>query len=195
MKLDRNAANESHDAGRAGHDIAALVREFAPLVGRLARRYEGRGALREDLEQEGRLALIKVARRVAERERMAYRLASLLPGMVRDAAARMRFQGGRVEFAQFASPEDDEPADGAGTEGGVPDGRSYRDFEDVELYAAIDALPDELDRKVVRAIADGKGLLEICKLAGVTHKTLRKRLNRLREALAPALRGDDRPAY
>jgi RNA polymerase sigma factor (sigma-70 family) len=191
MKLNGRATDEPSDAGKARHDVAALVREFAPLVGRLARRYEGRGAEREDLEQEARMALVKVARRVTEKERMAYYLASFLPGMVRDAAASMRTKGGKIEFAQFASPEDDDLADGAGTEQSVPDERSRRDFEDVELSAAIDALPDETDRTVIRAIAEGRGILEICKLTGVTYKTLRRRLNRLRESLSPILKGDD----
>ncbi|MDR1020423.1 MAG: sigma-70 family RNA polymerase sigma factor [Synergistaceae bacterium] len=180
----------------SGHDedardgIEALVTAFTPFVRSVARRYEGRGALREDLEQEGYLALLKIARRMSQRERFSRVLWNFLPGMVRDAAANMRWGDRDVPLAsggEYGDPDadDDPPA------ANVADERAPRDYDEVEFRAAIDALREAPDRAIAGALADGLNLGEIAKLLHIDRKTLRKRIRGLCDKLGRYLRDQD----
>jgi RNA polymerase sigma factor (sigma-70 family) len=182
-KSEENAEANEH------FGIEALVAEFAPFVRRVARRYEGRGAEREDLEQEGYVALISLARRLTRGENIAYVLWSFLPGMVRDAAKRMRWPAGVVRF-KGAADEDTAECDDTG-EMNVPDERAARDFDEAELRAAIEALPDQEERKIASALSDGLSLGEIAELVGIGRKTLRKRIRSLCRNLGRYLRNID----
>jgi RNA polymerase sigma factor (sigma-70 family) len=173
--------------GERGDGIEALVAAFAPLVRSVARRYEGRGALREDLEQEGYLALLKLARRVSQRECFSRVLWNFLPGMVRDAAARLRWGERDVPLAEGgecggADAEDGPPA------ADIPDERAPRDYGEVELRAAIDALGEAPDRVIATSLADGLSLGEIAGLLHIDRKTLRKRIRGLCDKLGRHLR-------
>jgi RNA polymerase sigma factor (sigma-70 family) len=159
---------------RGNGEIGALLREFEPLVRYAAHRYEGRGAEFEDLLQEGCLALVTIARRTAKRQ-MAYRLASLLPAKVRDAAARMRRRDGIVPLE---TESEDEPL-----EFYIPDERAARDFEEVEIAAVLESLPDETDRVIARASMDGQTRDEIARALGVTKQAVAYRLAGIRKAL------------
>jgi RNA polymerase sigma factor (sigma-70 family) len=170
-----------------GDGIEALVTAFTPFVRSVARRYEGRGALREDLEQEGYLALLKLARRVSQRESLSRVLWSFLPGMVRDAAAKLRW-GERdvplVTGGEYGDPgSDDEPP-----AVNVADERAPRDYDEVEFRAAIDALGEAPDRAIAEALANGQKLGEIAKLLHIDRKTLRRRIRGLCDKLGRYLR-------
>jgi RNA polymerase sigma factor (sigma-70 family) len=162
---------------RGSGEIAALVEQFAPLVRSLARRYEGRGAEREDLLQEGRLALLLIARRCTKKE-MAWRLKCRLPGMVRDAASRMR----RPEALSLDRDDEDDaaPLD-------VPDERAALDFEELELSDALDRLLDGTDREIARASLDGLTQAEIARCAGVSQQAVAMRLRKIRDVLRNGL--------
>jgi len=71
-------------------EIEEITKKYTPLVMSLARRYQGRGAEYEDLVQEGYLALIKLAPRCPDPERMALFLKRQLPAKVRNAAGKLR---------------------------------------------------------------------------------------------------------
>ncbi|MDR0616828.1 MAG: sigma-70 family RNA polymerase sigma factor [Synergistaceae bacterium] len=184
---EANEVKEEREADgteSASRRIDALVAEFAPLVRRVARRYAGRGAEREDLEQEGYVALISLAKRVTNDAYIARELSRFLPGMVRDAAGRMRWRSGvvRLNAGEDASGDDDS--------GGIsiPDARAASDYDAAELRAAIEALPDEEERKIAFALSEGSSFGDVAELIGVGRKTLRKRIRSLWRNLARYLR-------
>ena len=158
-----------------GADVSVLVREFAPLVRRVARRYEGRGAEREDLEQEGYIALIEIARRYGTKE-MALRLKRHLPGYVRDAASRM------WRPARFVSLSDDE-----GEETPLADLLSdARAEEDVSVFELMDALERYLPKEemaLARALGSGMTQDEIAAVTGESRSTVGRRIANLRRRL------------
>jgi len=162
---------------RRNSSVAALLREFAPLVRRVARKYSGRGAERDDLMQEGCLALTAIARRCT-RKQIAHRLANRLPDIVRDAALKMRWRSGARSF-----DSDWEAGDWAPD---VPDERAQRDFEELEVADLLERLLDESDRAVARAAIDGMTQREIASAMGTTQQAIAKRLKKIRLALEGA---------
>ncbi|MDR3321417.1 MAG: sigma-70 family RNA polymerase sigma factor [Synergistaceae bacterium] len=162
---------------RRNSSVAALLREFAPLVRRVARQYSGRGAERDDLMQEGCLALTAIARRCT-RKQIAHRLANRLPDIVRDAALKMRWRSGARSF-----DSDWEAGDWALD---VPDERAQRDFEELEVADLLERLLDEPDRAVARAAIDGMTQREIASAMGTTQQAIAKRLKKIRLALEGA---------
>ena len=156
-------------------DVSALVREFAPLVRRVARRYEGRGAEREDLEQEGYVALIEIARRFGARE-MARCLKRHLPGYVRDAAAKM------WRSASFVSLSDDEGGESPLADL-LPDARAEQDVSAFELMDALERFLPQEDMALARALAGGMTQEEIAAITGETRSTVGRRIARVRKRL------------
>jgi DNA-directed RNA polymerase specialized sigma subunit len=111
--------SEEWSAG-GGDEMEAVVRDFTPLVRKTAARYEGRGAEREDLIQEGYLALLTIVRRY-NKNKLSTALAINLPGLVRNAAARLR----RARAMESVSLSGDEDADNPDArEFQIPDDRS-----------------------------------------------------------------------
>jgi RNA polymerase sigma factor (sigma-70 family) len=192
MLKDTKGALTGPDPDDEGIDgIEALVTAFTPFVRSVARRYEGRGALREDLEQEGYLALLKIARRVSQRECFSRVLWNFLPGMVRDAAAKLRWGDREVPLAaggEYGDPDDDEDLPAVN----VADDRAPRDYDEVEFRAAIDALGEAPDRDIAEALADGLSLGEIACQLHIDRKTLRKRIRGLCDKLVRYLRDQGR---
>ncbi|MDR0649432.1 MAG: sigma-70 family RNA polymerase sigma factor [Synergistaceae bacterium] len=189
--LEDKSSQISSNKDEAIDGIDALVEAFTPLVRSVARRYEGRGALREDLEQEGYLALLKIARRASQRGRLSRVLWNFLPAMVRDAAAKMRWGVRDVPLSpggEYGDPDDegDPPAVNVACE------RASRDYDEVELRAAIDALGEAPDRDIAGALADGLNLGEIAAMLHIDRKTLRKRIRGLCDKLGRYLRDYDR---
>ena len=74
----------------AALSLPEIIRAYRPLVLAVAGRYQGRGADFCDLEQEGYLALLILVPQCPDMNWLAYFLRCRLPGVVRDAAARLR---------------------------------------------------------------------------------------------------------
>lgn len=159
---------------RGNNSLRALLREFAPLVHRVARKYEGRGAEREDLVQEGSLELIAIARRCT-RKQMASVLSRRLPGVVRAAANRMR----RPKGSRSIDAKDESAPGGIP----IPDRRAARDFEEIEIADLLERLLDEADRAVAKAAMDGMTQMEIAAALGLTQQAVSKKLKKIRETL------------
>ena len=70
--------------------VREIVESYTPLVKATACRYQGRGADYEDLVQEGYLALLFLIPKCPDMKWLAHFLKNNLPGIVRDAAVRMR---------------------------------------------------------------------------------------------------------
>ena len=152
-------------------EMDELVRAFAPLVASLARRYEGRGAEAEDLRQEGCLGLVRIARSVTRRQ-LTRAVSHRLPGLVRDAASRMRRPDGLVSL----TPTDDE---GDEAELYIADGRAEADLADVELRAALERALRPRELALVEALMAGERASELSRRMGVSRAVFRKRLARI----------------
>ncbi|MDR1515569.1 MAG: sigma-70 family RNA polymerase sigma factor [Synergistaceae bacterium] len=182
----RKGVSSERDCGH-GAGIEALVAEFTPLVRRTAFRYAGRGASREDLEQEGFAALLTLARRFSLREGISRVLWNYLPGMVRQAAKKMRWRDGAVSLDE--SIGNDEGDQLYAPEAFVADERASRDFKDAEFWIVVEAMPEEQDREIARALANGEKLGDIAEALHIDRKTLRKRIRALCDKIGRGLRG------
>lgn len=158
------------------YGIEGLVREFAPLVRRTARRYEGRGAERDDLEQEGYLALIQLAERDMKGDTARY-LKNHLPGYVRDAAARMRTRLNTVTL----SADDDDSA--PGLEDIIPDCRTEVELEELEIKDMLERALHPEDLNLTLALCSGRTQTEMASSLGVTRQRVRRSIKRIREQL------------
>ena len=165
------------EAQAEGHGIEGLVREFRPLVRSIARRYEGRGADREDLEQEGYLALILLARRGMGRD-PARHLKNHLPGFVRDAAARMRHRSETVTLTPNGDDDDSPPLAEM-----LPDERAERDFEEFELHDLMERTLTREEFHIAGSLYRGMTQSEIASSLGRTQQSIGWRLKGIRSKL------------
>lgn len=174
---------EELDVTTEEQGIEGLMRAFAPLVRATARRYVGRGAEEEDLEQEGWLALVKLYR--ASRSAKAAQVATArnLRGMVRDAAARMRRGSTAGEASSLDAPVDDD---------GATIGELMEDCDDAMRRDALDAIISiemrmpEADARLMLAAAGGATTRELASDLGVSQQAVCKRMARIRQKLTAA---------
>lgn len=150
--------------------VREIVDSYTPLVRATARRYEGRGADYEDLVQEGYLALLILIPKCPDMKWLAHFLKNNLPGLVRDAAARMR--RGRAQGDEVLLEEIEETA-GAEEEG----------YREAELRAILFRVltPEELD--LTQALLEGFKQREIAKNLGVSQQAVAARLRKIRDKL------------
>lgn len=150
--------------------VREIVDSYTPLVRATARRYEGRGADYEDLVQEGYLALLILIPKCPDMKWLAHFLKNNLPGLVRDAAARMR--RGRAQGDEVLLEEIEETA-GAEEEG----------YREAELRAILFRVltPEELD--LTQALLEGFKQREIAENLGVSQQAVAARLRKIRDKL------------
>lgn len=150
--------------------VREIVDSYTPLVRATARRYEGRGADYEDLVQEGYLALLILIPKCPDMKWLALFLKNNLPGLVRDAAARMR--RGRAQGDEVLLEEIEETA-GAEEEG----------YREAELRAILFRVltPEELD--LTQALLEGFKQREIAENLGVSQQAVAARLRKIRDKL------------
>ena len=149
--------------------VREIVDSYTPLVRATARRYEGRGADYEDLVQEGYLALLILIPKCPDMKWLAHFLKNNLPGLVRDAAARMR--RGRAQGDEVLL-EIEETA-GAEEEG----------YREAELRAILFRVltPEELD--LTQALLEGFKQREIAENLGVSQQAVAARLRKIKDKL------------
>jgi RNA polymerase sigma factor (sigma-70 family) len=164
-------------------DMLDLVTAYEPLVAKMAFKYGGRGAEVEDLRQVSYMALLVLARRVS-RKRLGLALSNFVPGMVRDAAAKMRYRGCEVRMT----------CDDDGDEGGDPletlaaeDRTAAEDRDRVELMDALERLLTPSDLEIAEKLMRGFTQGEIAAEMGVSQQAISKRVQRIR-LLASSLR-------
>ncbi|WP_302794680.1 sigma-70 family RNA polymerase sigma factor [Cloacibacillus evryensis] len=150
--------------------VREIVDSYTPLVRATARRYEGRGADYEDLVQEGYLALLILIPKCPDMKWLAHFLKNNLPGLVRDAAARMR--RGRAQGDEVLLEEIEETA-GAEEEG----------YREAELRAILFRVltPEELD--LTQALLEGFKQREIAENLGVSQQAVAARLRKIKDKL------------
>ena len=150
--------------------VREIVDSYTPLVRATARRYEGRGADYEDLVQEGYLALLILIPTCPDMKWLAHFLKNNLPGLVRDAAARMR--RGRAQGDEVLLEEIEETA-GAEEEG----------YREAELRAILFRVltPEELD--LTQALLEGFKQREIAENLGVSQQAVAARLRKIKDKL------------
>lgn len=150
-----------------------IVADYAPLVKATASRYQGRGAEYEDLVQEGYLALITLAPKCSDARWLPAFLKNRLPGVVRDAAARIRSrraEGGiLLEALEETAGEDEE---------------AYSEAEIREtLPRSLTA--DELD--MTQALLEGFTQSELAEILGISQQAVAARLKKIRAKLRKVL--------
>ncbi|MDR3280204.1 MAG: sigma-70 family RNA polymerase sigma factor [Synergistaceae bacterium] len=160
-----------------------IVRENALMIARLASRYEGRGAEKDDLVQEGYLAVLNAQRDYAQNEAKRV-LDSSLRGIVRDAADRLRWKPCVLPIAKCLDDEDG-AAISALTEENIPDERAERDVARLELEDALERALEPDDMDIAVKLLDGFTHKDIAQKLGVTQQAATARIHRLRRPLAP----------
>jgi len=152
------------------YDMEAETVRFRPLVMATARRYAGRGALFDDLVQEGYLALLELIPRCGDPERLPLFLKNRLPARVR-AAARRDWR------RQYVPLEDVE---------GSPEEPSFFVEPSFPDRAVEECLCGE-DRELVILLAGGFSQKEAAERFGITQQAVSARLRLLRKRLAPLI--------
>ena len=154
--------------GRAGVEAACAA--YRPLVRATARRYLGRGAEFEDLEQEGYLALIRLLPRCPPGEPLPRFLKLRLPAMVRDAAERMR-RDATMDVCEL---------EGTDAEPCCPP-------EEIGESPVCERLLSGEDLHIVRWFAEGWTQADIGRRLGISQQAVSARLRRIRPLLRPVL--------
>lgn len=149
------------------------TRIFRPLVFATAARYMGRGAEREDLIQEGYLALLILIPKCPDFRYLAGYLTERVPGYVRDAARRMRCARG--------SEEDPVPLDDIEDIVGARDSNHAYSAADIRDMLRRALTEDELD--LTQALMEGFTQSEIAAIKGVSQQAVNKRLKKVRKKL------------
>jgi RNA polymerase sigma factor (sigma-70 family) len=169
--------NVSNKIGSRGID--ALMAQFAPAVGFFSRKYAGRGAEASDLEQEGYLALLKMARSCNKRNQplLVKKLNNGIRGMVRDAADRLRWVHAPLEQDYDDETEGDPMADR------IRDERPEQDVADFELREALESKLGPEDFRIVMLIIADASNRDIAREMGLSEQTLWRRLRSIRDAL------------
>ena len=153
-------------------DRDRLLLAFRPLARSLARRYAGRGAEFEDLEQEAYLAMMDLMPRCPVGRVLAAHLVRHLPGRVRRAAERLR----RPLAPVWWGPDLDD------LEELLPCPASGRIAERVEAADLLERMNEE-DRGLALRLADGETQAEIAGSLGISQQALSARLRRMRARL------------
>lgn len=148
--------------------LEACLHSFSPLVKKLARRYEGRGAEYEDLVQEGYLALLRLVPRCRKRCHIALFLQKSLPSEIRDAARRLR--------RHRAVPL--EELEGTGGEPSIEE-------EEIPVTVDLERLLPASDLKLVGMLLEGWTQREIGRLLCLSQQAISARVRKVRERLAP----------
>ncbi|MDR1651665.1 MAG: sigma-70 family RNA polymerase sigma factor [Synergistaceae bacterium] len=163
--------------------VSEVIAENARKVANYASRYAGRGAEREDLMQEGYLAILKVLREHSKKRAKGI-LASSLKGMVRDAAARLRRRCETVPIAQGCGGDD---ADAAFTDENLADERSGDDIERMEIEDALERLLEPGEMRLADRLMDGSTHSDIARELGLTQQAVSARVQKLRRRLKTTL--------
>lgn len=160
--------------------------KYEPLVAACARRYEGRGAEYDDLAQEGRLAVLRIARRVNAAE-LARALIRGVPSAVRDAAERMTRRGrpGRASRAATVSLSSSQDADGEGVELEelIEDPSCEDSRASAELRATLELCFTDKERATASALMRGMTIEEIAADGGQSKSAVAMRIRRMRKKL------------
>lgn len=164
-------------------EIELLLKEFTPLVKATAWRYrkdKKYGVEKEDLIQEGYLALMRLIPQCEDRKYLASFLKDRLPGYVRDAAERLKQKWGE-DGDDVVGGLDDE------VEYYVPDEACDRERDELELDDICARALPERDLKIARLLLEGYTLREIAEELGVSHQSLNSKVARIKKKLAPHL--------
>jgi RNA polymerase sigma factor (sigma-70 family) len=160
--------------------LAEVLADNSETIGKFASIFAGRGAEREDLVQEGYLAMILMLRRHSRKHAKTI-LKNYVKPMVRDAAAKMRQH---KDIVPLSPCEDDGGADMAMIlEEHLADERAETDREMVELSDTLERSfnPDEL--AIALNLLEGSTHREIAETLGVSQQAVSARIKRMSKTL------------
>jgi RNA polymerase sigma factor (sigma-70 family) len=172
------ADDEEFEAVSDG-ELLELVEAYEPFVGKIAYRYGGRGAEVEDLKQVGYMALTVLARRIS-RKKLGLALSNFMPGIVRDAAASMRYRGGDVRMPSRGDDGDD--SDELGIQA-VEDRRAEDDRDGIELMDTLERLLAPSDLTIAKRLLQGFSQSDIASELRVSQQAISRRLVRIRSLI------------
>ena len=143
-----------------------------------ARKYEGHGAERDDLVQEGYLAALRM-RENRPPDALERAIDTNLRGLVRDASEHLRRRDDTVEMSYFTNPEDDS----SWLENCIADEAAAEDREGIELNDAVERSLDAAGRDIVAMLLAGFTQKEIGRKLGITKQGAKSRINTIRKKL------------
>jgi RNA polymerase sigma factor (sigma-70 family) len=174
-------SGDSLDMGRriTKKHLADLLADNSETIGKFASIFAGRGAEREDLVQEGNLALLVMLRKCSRKHTKTI-LRNYVKPMVRDAAAKMRRRKDIVPLLPYG---DDDSGEAAVLEENLADDRAEIDIQLVELGDVLERSLTGEDLEIARGLLDGLSHKEIAEILGVSKQALSARIQRLSKTL------------
>ena len=156
----------------------SILKDLTGVIRGYARMYEGKGAERDDLIQEGCLAAIRLIR---DREPgdVDHAIRTSLRGMIRDASARLRRP--RFTFQMSYWPENDDGS--ARLEDFVPDPSSADEARNAELMYDLERCLDEGEMEIAMMLLGGRTHEDVGRLFGISKQAATKRINKIRKKL------------
>jgi RNA polymerase sigma factor (sigma-70 family) len=142
--------------------------------------YEGRGAEREDLEQEGYLALFRIARSSTAEDMMNRRIFNNLRGRVRGAARKMWRNPENLSF----DDDNEETERRISASETTWDRGTEQEAAGFELMSSIENEVGPEGAELILKLADGMSFTEIAQQEGVTPQAVWNRVKRLRKRLS-----------
>lgn len=182
-KSARNELEKRKETRVSRREMEELAEAFTPLVRSLARKYEGRGAEKEDLVQEGYLQLVRIARSVGRRQFLKA-VSSRLPGLVRDAASRMRRPDSSVPIDCDNTGDDTEY--GCGVD--IADEKASEDLDEVEFCCSLAGSISGRELEVALALAGGEKRNDISRRLGISRKAIGKSTAKIASALGKGMK-------
>ena len=158
-------------------ELESLALKYSALAKSTARRYEGRGAEKADLEQEAYLALFRIARTSTADDMLDMRIFKNLRGMVRNAAGKMRWNPGDMSI------DDEDTEDYIMACDTTLDHGTELGAARVELMSAVESEIGAEGAELILKLADGMSFTEIAQEEGVTPQAVWNRIKRLRKRL------------
>jgi RNA polymerase sigma factor (sigma-70 family) len=159
--------------------IEEYLASNADKVSLYARRYAGRGAEAEDLEQEGYLTIISFLRQYSKRN-ISRMTEQSLKGITRDAAAKQRRRDDTVRLSQC---DDDDSDEYLLKEEHIADPAAENDFRLIELNDMLERALNPDDLSVATMLMNGWTQADTARRLGVSQQSVSKRLARIRTAL------------
>lgn len=159
-------------------EAESILQRLSKTIKYYARMYEGHGAERDDLIQEGFLAALRLMKRCS-RENLDRAFYCSLRGMVRDAAERLRHQARTLHMSRYA----DDGEASSWMEEVVTDGAAADAAENIELMYDLDRSLGAEARKMALMLLEGYTQSEIAFELEISQQAASKRIGKIRSVL------------
>ena len=164
--------------------LKRVIDENAGKIDHYAWKYSRRaGAEKEDLRQEGYLALLRLIKK-ASRRNLNRAISNSLRGMIRDAASDLYYPEGTVQLSQCDSDDEDAALPMAED---IADVAAEEDFERFELTDAVERPLNDENRFLAELLAKNNTHTEIARMFGISRQAVSRKVTNLRKILQDAM--------